>query len=242
MTKKNVGIIGYGAWAQKIVPIIKKLCNINFIANSKIDYKILNLDVDWVIVLTNNETHFSIVKYLLNKGINVICEKPLTTTFKQSEYLYNLAKNNKVKLYVSDVEFYKYKKIKILNNNNIIRSKKNNLQKGNLLLRLAYHDFYLLRKYLNSARINKITISQINNMRLKFNFYSKDKKFNFLYSINSLLNKHKINNTNLLKFKTDPLTKMFKAIFKNKVDFQRNKLDTLCASKIISQLNKHGIK
>jgi len=242
MTKQNVGIIGYGAWAQRIVPTIKKLCNINFIANSTIDYKILNLDVDWVIVLTSNETHFSIVKYLLNKGINVICEKPLTTSFKQSEYLYNLAKNKKAKLYVSDVEFYKYKKIKILNNNNIIRSKKNNLQKGNLLFRLAYHDFYLLRKHLNSTKIDKIRISQMNDMRLKFNFYSKDKKFNFSYSVNDLINKHKINNRNLLKFKTDPLTKMFKAIFKKKVDFQRNKLDTLFASKIIYKLNKYGIK
>ena len=51
-----------------------------------------------------------------------------------------------------------------------------------------------------------------------------------------------INKTNLLEFKFDPLTKMFKSIFNNKADYERNKIDTLFASKIISQLNKYGIK
>ena len=242
MIKKNVGIIGYGAWAQRVVPIVKELCNINFITNSKIDYKILNLDVDWVVVLTNNNTHFPIVKYLLSKGKNVICEKPLAGTPKESEYLYKLAKNKKAKLYVSDVEFYKYKKMKISNNNNIIRSKKSSVKKGDLLFRLAYHDFYLLRKYLGSQKINIIKTIQMNKKNLKFSFNSNDKKFNFLYSIDSLANKHNINKVNFLKFKSDPLTKMFQTIFNGKADFKRNKMDTLCASKIISQLNEHGIK
>jgi hypothetical protein len=242
MIKKNVGVIGYGAWAQKILPIIQKLCNINFITNSKIDYKILNLNVDWIIVLTNNKTHFPIVKYLLKKGKNVICEKPLTQSYKKSQYLYKLAKKKKAKLYVNDVEFYKYKKIKILKNNIIIRSKKNSFAKGNLLFRLAYHDFYLLRKYLDSQKIEEVITFQISQKKLKFSFNSYDKKFNFLYIINDSVNRHMINKTNLLEFKFDPLTKMFKSIFNNKADYERNKIDTLFASKIISQLNKYGIK
>jgi hypothetical protein len=244
MIKKNVGVIGYGSWAKKILPTINNLSNVKFIINSKINYKTLNLDLDldWIIVLTSNKTHFDIVKFFLKNGNNVICEKPLTETYKNSNYLYQLAKKKNLKLYVNDVEIYKYKKIKILKKNYIVRLKKDGLKKGNLLFRLVYHDLYLLSKYLNRKKIGKITIIKKSKEKLEFNFYCNNKKFDFLYSLNSTTNQHKINKINFLDFKFDPLTKMFKNIFNNKANFKENKMHTLCASKIITQLKKYDIE
>ena len=68
MKKKNVGIIGNGRWAKIMIPKIEKFANIKFIANSKTGYKKFKLSkISWIFVLTNNETHYNIVKYFLNK-------------------------------------------------------------------------------------------------------------------------------------------------------------------------------
>jgi len=68
----NIGIIGNGKWAKLMIPLISELSNIRFIANSKIDYKKLNLkNISWIFVLTNNETHYKIVRYFLNKKKNI---------------------------------------------------------------------------------------------------------------------------------------------------------------------------
>ena len=51
-----------------MIPKIKKFANIKFIANTKTGYKKFNLSkISWIFVLTNNETHYNIVKYFLNK-------------------------------------------------------------------------------------------------------------------------------------------------------------------------------
>ena len=68
MIKKNVGIIGNGKWAKIMIPKIKKLANIKFIANTKTGFKDFYLgNVSWIFVLTNNDTHYKIVKYFLDK-------------------------------------------------------------------------------------------------------------------------------------------------------------------------------
>ena len=88
MKKKNVGIVGNGRWAKIMIPKIKKFANVKFIANSKTNYKKFKLSkISWIFVLTNNDTHYAIVRYFLNKKKRVFCEKPLTRNFKtQSNY------------------------------------------------------------------------------------------------------------------------------------------------------------
>ena len=50
-----------------------------------------------VSVLTPNFLHFPMAKQLLENGYNVICEKPLTTTFEEAKILNQLQKkNNKI--------------------------------------------------------------------------------------------------------------------------------------------------
>lgn len=57
--------------------------------------------LDFVIVLTPTSSHFEHVKYLLDEGLNVICEKSLSTSSKHARELFSIAKRNKLRLYVT---------------------------------------------------------------------------------------------------------------------------------------------
>ncbi|MDD5015144.1 MAG: Gfo/Idh/MocA family oxidoreductase [Atribacterota bacterium] len=48
--------------------------------------------IDFVIIVTPNNSHFKIAKAFLEKGINVVCDKPLTLKDKEAEELTNFAK------------------------------------------------------------------------------------------------------------------------------------------------------
>ena len=234
----NIGIIGNGKWAKIMIPLISKLSNIRFIANSKIDYKKLNLkNISWIFVLTNNETHYKIVRYFLNKKKNVFCEKPLAKSYSQVLKLYNISKKQKVKLYVNDVEFFKKKNFVIKKTNKILRIKRSLKDENSLLHRLAYHDFYLLKRYiiLNDIKIIK-NVEKNNELKLKI--MTNDKCFEFFYDINSKIKVHKINKFDMMNFRGNPLKKMIKNIYKiNKKKLDINKSNTIFASKLISTIN-----
>ena len=139
----NVCLIGLGSWGKKILRSLKKIKrikNIQIIKNRK-DKKKVNLNnLKWVFITTPTNSHYQLVKKYLEKKINVFCEKPLTNDIKKDTELFKLAKKNKCKLYVSDIENFKKIKIKLKTKNKIIRSKFSNNKKG-ILDRLAYHDF-----------------------------------------------------------------------------------------------------
>lgn len=47
--------------------------------------------IDFVVIATPNVSHYKIAKAFLENGINVVCEKPLTTSLKEAEELKDLA-------------------------------------------------------------------------------------------------------------------------------------------------------
>lgn len=47
--------------------------------------------IDFVSIVTPNNTHFSIAKAFLENGINVVCDKPLTTSVAEAEQLKNMS-------------------------------------------------------------------------------------------------------------------------------------------------------
>lgn len=234
MKKKNVGIIGCGRWGKKVIEILANIANVKFICNSKNNYKDFYLrDIEWVFILTPDKTHNSIVEYYIKKKCNVFCEKPLTMCYRQSYNLYNLAKNNKVKLYVDDVENYKKKKFFIKKNNLIIRKKKDIGPAKSLLYRLAYHDFYLLYRYLISEKFLKFN-AKIDNHKLLLSIEGK-KIFNFIYDINSKNKIHTINNCNFLNFDCNPLKDMLLDVLYSKKNFMMNKKISLFSNLIIDK-------
>jgi len=100
----KVGIVGYGYWGKIIYANLK-----NFVDDESIFiYDSISAigrlediyQCDKVFVITPTITHFDIVKDLLSRGIDVFCEKPLTTHTKECELLYDIAQTNKSQLFV----------------------------------------------------------------------------------------------------------------------------------------------
>lgn len=58
-------------------------------------------DIDFAVVVTSNEAHFSNVKTCLENGINVMCDKPFTHTSAQAQELVDLARERGLHLGVS---------------------------------------------------------------------------------------------------------------------------------------------
>ena len=121
MKKFKVSIIGYGYWGPKLA---RNFQNSNFFNLSSIidiskknlikakrdfplakignDYKqsLNKLNISLVVISTPTKTHYQIAKYALQKKINVLVEKPLSLSIKEVKILENLAKKNKVLLFV----------------------------------------------------------------------------------------------------------------------------------------------
>ena len=57
--------------------------------------------IDFVTVATPNHTHFPVAKAAIEKGFNVICDKPLTLDLKEAEELLKLVEKSKVVFAVS---------------------------------------------------------------------------------------------------------------------------------------------
>jgi predicted dehydrogenase len=53
-----------------------------------------NDKIDFVVIATPNNTHFPAAKLAVENGIQVVCDKPLTTTLRDAEELGRLAKKN----------------------------------------------------------------------------------------------------------------------------------------------------
>ena len=66
------------------------------------------IDSEWVYISTPISTHYELAKSCLSLGINVICEKPLTTSVSEITELFALASKFNVKLH--EVCVYQYHK------------------------------------------------------------------------------------------------------------------------------------
>jgi hypothetical protein len=242
MIKKKIGVIGCGKWGAKVINELKSIANIKFIYNSKDNYKIFEPNIDWVFVLTPDKTHYKIVKFFINKKINVFCEKPLSLKITEAKKLVTLSNSNNVKLYINDIENFKNKKIKVNKLiNHIIRTKKDDITSNSLLYRLAYHDFYLLSKYIYLDKIKLIKSKKINKKKLNFEIILKNNQvFNFYYDINRNPAEHIINKTKFHIYNINPIKKMLMSIlYKSHTSFKKNNQDALNCIKLITKVKNN---
>ena len=70
---------------------------------------------DLLIIATPSGNHYENAKLALNKGCNILIEKPIILKPKQAEHLYDLARLNKKKIFVAFQNRYN-PSIKILKN------------------------------------------------------------------------------------------------------------------------------
>ena len=211
----RIVLIGCGYWGKILLSKLKKFDDVKItICSSKDNWKIQNMD--WAFIATPNEMHYDQVKYYIEKGVNVFCEKPLTTTFEQSKELFDLAKKYNVKLYVDDVFNYRTerKDIKDLKKPiNVIWNKVSD----NTLYDLLYHDLYLLWPYYKYPYTD-----------IKFTYGTSDDRM------------HKINHINLSNTENsnDALLDMIKEVLYGYPDYVNNKKISLMCNKVIDKLQK----
>lgn len=118
----KAGVVGTGFIGVAHVEALRRLGNVEVLAitdsqspeikaktmnipNSFTDYKkmIDTLDLDAVHICTPNNTHHEIAMYAMKKGINVICEKPMTKTLDEAKDMYEYSKKHNI---VNAVNFH----------------------------------------------------------------------------------------------------------------------------------------
>ena len=119
----NFAIIGLGYWGKNYLRILNSLENTNLIAvvepNPKIKTEkgikqfsdideLFNkeLSIDAAIICTPTNTHYEIAKKLLNNGIHVLVEKPLSTKTSEAEELIDVAEQNNLVILVDHTFLY----------------------------------------------------------------------------------------------------------------------------------------
>ena len=131
----------------------------------------------------------------------MFCEKPLSRSLKECKELYELAKKNKVKLYVSNIELFRnFKLKKNLKEIKIFRSKKTDSSYRDLLYKLMYHDLYLIFDLVKKSKINKIIFEKKKDS-IKIVIHFQKKRIVFFYNRNLDKKIHKINDKILIKRK-----------------------------------------
>ena len=119
----NFAIIGLGYWGKNYYRILNSNDNINLSAvvdsnqNINLDERtkhfpdledLLNskINIDAAIIATPTNTHYEITKKLLNNGIHVLVEKPLSTKADEASELINLADEKNLVLLVDHTFLY----------------------------------------------------------------------------------------------------------------------------------------
>ena len=119
----NFAIIGLGYWGKNYYRILNSNDNINLSAvvdsnqNINLDERtkhfpdledLLNseINIDAAIIATPTNTHYEITKKLLNNGIHVLVEKPLSTKADEASELINLAGEKNLVLLVDHTFLY----------------------------------------------------------------------------------------------------------------------------------------
>ena len=91
----NVALIGCGYWGSNLKGYIEenKEFNLKYVCNSKAGLKGILADdyLDAAVVVVRNEQRYPIVRYALEHGINVMCEKPLALKTVEANDLKQLA-------------------------------------------------------------------------------------------------------------------------------------------------------
>ena len=106
-----LGIQGTKSGIEKVEEICKKYNIPNFTDNFD---ELCNFGIDTVYIAVPNFLHFEFCKKALEKEINVIVEKPITTNYREAKKLEKLAKEKKLFLFeaITTLYFENYKKIK----------------------------------------------------------------------------------------------------------------------------------
>lgn len=186
MGKLKVGVIGAGAMGRSHARVYSDMDKVELMAvcdkdkktaneiakkynaNPFTDYKKIDKSLDAVSVCVPTKLHKDVALFFINRGVNVLVEKPIASSMEEAKILIEAAKKNDVKLMVGHVERF----------NPVIAEIKKRIESNELgkiysistfrfspfphrvidvgvTTDLAVHDIDIVM-YLNDAKINRI--------------------------------------------------------------------------------------
>lgn len=183
--KMKIAIVGLGKFGSILFKKLNKYNQVEYICGRSINDRLLKVKenygveisdnyekildkVDFIVISTPTNSHYSIAKNCLLRGKNVFVEKPPCSDLKEVQELFNLAKEKKLKIYVDDVFLYRkeYSELKNL----VIGHKINKIQftwtkygtfDDSILNALTYHDMYLLIDLLGKNNLKNLEVINI---------------------------------------------------------------------------------
>lgn len=106
----TLALVGTGAWGNNYIRTISNLssCQLptNYIKTRDYQKLLVNSDIDGVIIATPSSTHYKIAKDFLEKGFNVLIEKPVTTTYSDALKLNEIAVRNNCVAMIGHIYLY----------------------------------------------------------------------------------------------------------------------------------------
>ena len=133
MKKTKVGVVGVGHLGEHHVRIFRELSDVHLVGIldtnqlrlKEIENKyqtrgfdnyeeLINAGIEAVSIAVPTEHHFSSAQRFLERGINVLLEKPITRTVKEAEILLQIAKKKKLVFQIGHIERFNVA-VKVLN-------------------------------------------------------------------------------------------------------------------------------
>lgn len=197
MSEFRIAQIGFGSWGPNLTKALSKIPNVKLdaivesnilrheeikklypAAHCYIQYKkLLQLNLDAVIISTPPSTHFNLAKEMLEAGLHIFVEKPFVTTILEAEKLFEIAQEKKLMIMVGHVflfhDAFKYLKSNLgrLGRLLYIQTFRNNFgiirQDVNAWWNLAPHDISMLLSLMHEEM--PLTISVVGDAMIQPN-------------------------------------------------------------------------
>ncbi len=180
ISKVNIGLIGFGNWGRKYFETLENipkanlkyiytnnkknfLNNPNLIFTNDYDDIFSDPDINAVIIVTPQETHYKIAKKALLAGKNILLEKPMSSTTKECLDLINIAKKMSKTITVGHIYIHNPSIISIkktikegkIGQIKYIYAERTGISKNmtstGAMWELAPHDIYIINYLLNDS-------------------------------------------------------------------------------------------
>lgn len=181
----NLVLVGSGRWGQNYIKTLNQFSNVKLQIATRADWKqLIDNGCNGVIVCTPPESHIEIAKYVLEKNIPVMIEKPLSLSLSEASELLSF----KSPILVNHIHLFSesYQKIKsIIDRYHIDYIKSANFNKGPIrtyssLWDYGCHDLSLILDLSNDFP-SKIEIDKIEtqhgflfNVKMKFDRFTSE--------------------------------------------------------------------
>lgn len=100
--RENVNVLAVVDINEESARLYAKKYNANYYGTDYKEFISLN-DTDIVIIATNVNSHFEILKYSIENKKHVICEKPIATSLEEGRKFYDLVKNSQSKVLIAHI-------------------------------------------------------------------------------------------------------------------------------------------